>query len=713
MRSRLSRWALFLFAAMPALAAGCPRPAPPAVPQPPIAERRPHVVELHGQKRVDDYFWLRDRDDPAVLAYLEAENAYADAVLRHTESLQARLYEEIVGRIVEDDADVPLRIDDYYYYHRTEKGKQYPIHCRKRSSLEAPEEVILDENAVARGHDYFSLGAMQVSPDHGVLAYSTDTTGAEQYTLRFKDLATGKMLPEAIPNTAESLAWAADSRAAYYTTRDGANRPYRLHRHVLGTDPGDDALVYEERDEAFAVGVSRTNSRRHLLLVIESNTTSEVRFLPAGDTAGEFKIVEPRRALVQYGVEHHGERFYIVTNDGAINFKLVSAPVDSPGREHWREVEPHRPEIKLEGIEVFAGYMVLQERTNGVPTLRVRDMNTGQTHAVEFPEPAYYLGVGPNPEFDTTKLRFEYSSLVSPDSVFDYDMATRERTLLKEQPIRGGYHRDRFHSERVFATAIDGTRVPISLVHRRGLPRDGRNPLLLEAYGSYGASEDPYFSSARLSLLERGFVYAIAHVRGGGELGRPWYEEGKMLRKKNTFTDFIACAECLIAEKYTSPDRLAITGASAGGLLVGAVTNMRPDLFRAVVADVPFVDVLNTMLDASLPLTVGEYEEWGDPNVKEFYDYIAAYSPYDNVRAENYPDMLVLGSLNDTRVSYWEPAKWVARLRAQKTGDNLLVLRTNMGAGHGGASGRYDYARESALKYAFLIDRLKAEQLRP
>ena len=675
-----------------------------APPEPPRARAAPRVHTVHGESRIDEYFWLRNREDPDVLAHLDAENRYTDRVMRHTDGLQERLYQELRGRIKESDLSVPTREDGWLYYTRTEAGAQYPIFCRHRDEPDAPEETLLDVNQLAAGHAYFRMGAFEVSPDHRLLAYSADTTGAESFTIFVKDLATGGLFPETIEGASPAAAWANDSRTLFYILLDDVRRPSRLFRHVVGANPTEDPLVHHEPDDAFFLDIHRTRSRRFLILELASHSTSEARYLSADEPAGEFRVVEPRRAGIEYSVTHHGGRFYIVTNDEAPNFRLVAAPASSPGREHWAPVLPYRPEVKLDAVEAFERYLVLWERSEGLRQLRVLELETGEEHLVAFPEPVYTVRPNENPEFETTLFRFSYTSLVTPNSVVDYDLAARTWTVRKQTEVLGGYDPSRYRSERLFATAPDGTRVPVSLVYRLPLERDGRRPLLLQGYGSYGYSFDPAFSSNALSLLDRGWVVAIAHIRGGEEMGRAWYEDGKLLRKRNTFTDFIAAAEHLVAEGYTAPDRLAITGGSAGGLLMGAVTNMRPDLFRAVVAEVPFVDVVNTMLDATLPLTVIEYDEWGNPNDPEYYDYIRSYSPYDNVASKDYPHILVTAGLNDPRVAYWEPAKWTARLRARKTDRNRLLLRTNMGAGHGGASGRYDHLREVAFKYAFLLD---------
>jgi oligopeptidase B len=678
-------------------------PAPEAALTPPVAQVVRRVELVHGELREDDYFWLRDRSDPAVLAYLEAENRYTATVMRHTENLQERLYQEMRGRIKETDLSVPERLDEYLYYSRTEAGGQYPILCRRRGE-DTAEEILLDQNPLAVGHEYFRLGAGAVSPDHRLLAYSVDTSGSEEFTLFIKDLSSGELLAESIPNTSHGVAWANDSRTLFYTVLDQAHRPCRLYRHIVGTNPAEDVLVYFEPDASFFLDVGRTRSRRYLLLDISSHSTSEVRFMSADRPEDPFSLVQPRATGVEYTVTHHGDRFFITTNDGAPNFRLVEAPVATPGREHWTPVLPYRPSVKLDATDAFKDHLVIFERASGLRQIRVLELISGEEHLVSFPEPVYTVRAHANPEFETTLLRFTYTSLVTPSSVIDYDMAQRSWTVRKQTEVLGGYDSALYRSERCFATAPDGTPVPVSLVYRLPLQLDGERPLLLYGYGAYGLSYDPIFSSNALSLLDRGFVVAIAHVRGGEEMGRSWYEGGRLLNKRNTFTDFIAAAEHLIGTGYTSPDRLVISGGSAGGLLMGAVSNMRPDLFSIVLADVPFVDVVNTMLDASLPLTVIEYDEWGNPSERASYDYIRSYSPYDNVRPMHYPHILVTAGLNDPRVAYWEPAKWTAKLRAKKMDQNQLLLRTNMGAGHGGPSGRYDYLREIAFKYAFVLD---------
>ena len=670
---------------------------------PPVARKVPKVDVTHGERRVDDYFWLREKSNPEVAAYLEAENAYADAFMKPTEAFQEALYKEMLGRIQETDLSVPYRDGGYFYYSRTEEGKQYPILCRKKGSLDAAEEVTLDLNALAEGHEFFSLGAYTVSDDGSLLAYSTDVTGFREYTLYVKDLRSGTLLPLKIEKTS-SVVWAGDGKSLLYTVEDHAKRPYRLYRHLLGEAV--DRMVYEEADELFRVWAGRSRSKAYLFLASASHTTTEFRYLPADRPAEPWTLVAPREHEHEYDVDHHGGRFYIRTNKGGRNFRLVTAPVADPRPQNWTEVVPHRPDVMLEGVELFARHYVLLEREGGLPRLRVTELETGETHAVAFPEPAYSAFPSANPEFDTTLFRYSYESLVTPRSILDYDMEKRTSTLLKETPVLGGYDRGQYHSERISATAPDGVKVPISLVYRKGLKRDGSHPALLTDYGSYGFPLPVTFSSNRLSLVDRGLVFAIAHIRGGGEMGKAWHDDGRMMKKRNTFTDFIAAAEHLVSEKYTAPDRLAVEGGSAGGLLMGAVSNMRPELFEVVVSKVPFVDVVNTMLDDDLPLTAGEWEEWGDPRKKEHYDYMKSYCPYTNVAARAYPTMLVKTSFNDSQVMYWEPAKYVAKLRALKTDGNPLVLKTNMVAGHGGASGRYDYLREVAFDYAFVLSQL-------
>jgi oligopeptidase B len=670
----------------------------------PRARVEPRIDTMHGDTRVDNYFWLRDRNDPEVIAYLEAENSYTTAVMRHTEALQEQLYHEMRGRIKETDLSVPERMDGYFYYSRTESGRQYPILCRKLGSQDAQEEILLDQNQLATEQTYFRVGASAVSPDHQLLAYSVDTSGAEEFTVHIKDLRTGELLGESIGGASQGLAWANDSRTLFYTVLDSSRRPCRLYRHTVGTNPDSDSLVYYEPDESFFLDVSRTRSRRYLLLDIASHSTSEVRFLNADDPGGTFELVQPREPGIEYSITHTGSQFFITTNASAPNFQLMRAPVQSPSRAYWTPVLPYRPAVKVDGTDAFTTHLAVYERAAGLRQVRILDLVTGEEHLIDFPEPVYTVRPHANPEFDTKLLRFTYTSMITPSSVVDYDMETQRWTVRKQTEVLGGYDPGLYRSERLFAVAPDGERVPISLVYRFPIDLNSTRPLLLNGYGAYGLSYDPAFSSNILSLLDRGFVVAIAHVRGGEELGRAWYEGGKLLNKRSTFTDFIACAEYLTTEGYTAPDRLAINGGSAGGLLMGAVSNLRPDLFRVVLAEVPFVDVINTMMDATLPLTVIEYDEWGNPNESAAYANIRSYSPYDNIEAKDYPSMLVTAGLNDPRVAYWEPAKWTAKLRALKTDGNRLLLRTNMGAGHGGASGRFDFLREIAFKYAFMLD---------
>jgi len=675
--------------------------------QPPVAKIVPQTTTLHGDTRADNYFWLRDRDDPDTIAYLEAENRYTKMVMKPTEPLQEKLYSEILGRIKQTDLSVPVKDDGYFYYSRTEEGKQYGIYCRKKGTLDAPEEILLDGNVLAEGKKYFRIGNFAASPNHQLLAYSVDFDGDELYTIHVKDLATGHLLPDEIPNTYYSLEWTNDNSTFFFSMLDSAKRPYKVFRHTLGVK--EDTLVYHETDERFTVEISKTRNRAYILIGVDSPLTSEVRYLDADRANDAFRVLLPRIQGTEYDVTHHGDSFFIRTNDGAKTFRVVEAPVKDPSKANWKEVIPARPHVTLESVTAFRNYLVTEERDRGLSNIGIRNIETGESHAIQFPEPVYAAGLGANAEFDTKVLRFTYTSLVTPGSVYDYDMETRERELKKQQEVLGGYDPAKYESERVYATAPDGAEVPISLVYRRGLARDGKAPLLLYGYGSYGISIDPAFRSDRLSLLDRGFVYAIAHIRGGADLGKPWHEDGRLLKKRNTFTDFIACAEQLIAGKYTSAGRLAIMGGSAGGLLMGAVANMRPDLFAVVMAIVPFVDSLNTGLDASLPLTVGEYEEFGNPNQREFYGYVQSYAPYENVKVQAYPAILATAGLNDPRVSYWEPAKWVAKLRALKTGGNLLLLKTEMGSGHFGPSGRYEYIKETAFQYAFVLTAMGVE----
>jgi oligopeptidase B len=673
---------------------------------PPRAKIIPREITLHGDTRVDNYVWLRDRTDPDVIQYLEAENRYTEESMAPTQSLQQELYREILGRIQEDDVSVPVKRDEYFYYARTEQGKAYSIQCRKRGGLDVAEEVLLDANVLAEGQGYFRLGNFAVSPDHRLLAYSVDFEGDEAYIIHVKNLESGELLPDRIENTYYSLEWANDNRTFFYTVLDEAKRPYRVFRHALGE--AGDALVYQENDARFTLGLSKTRSRRFVFIELSSPLTSEVRYLEADNPRGDFRVMLPRSQGVEYDASHHGDHFYIRTNDQAKNFRLMRTSVANPSTADWQEVIPGRDMVTIEGVDQFESHWVVYERERGLDRICVRHGDGDNFYYVEFPEPVYSVEATGNAEYQTNLLRFNYTSLVTPASVFDYDVRTRTRELKKQYEVRGGYDASQYKSERIYGAAPDGVEVPISLVYRTGFERNASSPLLLYGYGAYGNSIDPRFSSDRLSLLDRGFVFAMAHVRGGAEMGEEWHDQGKLLQKKNTFTDFVACAKHLIAQRYTSPRTLAIMGGSAGGLLMGAVLNLRPDLFHAAIAKVPFVDTLNTMLDPTLPLTIAEYEEWGNPEDKQYYDYIRSYSPYDNVAAREYPAMLVTGGLNDPRVSYWEPAKWVAKLRALKTDSNILLLKTDMGSGHFGPSGRYEGIKEVAFDYAFLLSRIAA-----
>jgi oligopeptidase B len=689
----------------PAIALVAQAPPPPLAA--PIARITPRVDTTLGDVRTDNYFWIRDdaRKNPDVIAYLDAENRYTESVMKPLEPLVEKLYQEMKGRIKETDLSVPERIGNYYYYSRTEAGKQYPILVRKKGSLSAPEEVMLDENVEAGNRKYFRVGVSEVSPDDHLLAFTVDTTGGERYTLMVKDLTTGKILPDRVQMVNYSLEWAGDNKTLFYGMGDAANRSYRILRHTLGSTAAD-PVIAEEPDELFGLDLEKTKDRKFILINDGSFSSTEYKYLRSDDPMGTFKVIQPKTPDLEYSVEHHGNKFLIVTNDNAVNFKLVEAPDDNPSRANWKTIVPMRDSVLLTGVDVFKDYLVLYERQKALRTMRVMNFATGQIYNVDFPEPVYTFRGGTNPEYDSNLVRFTYTSLTTPSTVYDFNMSDKTRKLLKATEVLGGYDPKLYATERTLARASDGTMVPISLVYKKPLVKDGTRPMLLYAYGSYGSSTDPTFSSNNLSLLDRGFIFAIAHIRGGSEMGRYWYDQGKLLNKKNTFTDFIASAEHLIRERYTSKEKLAIRGGSAGGLLMGAVVNMRPDLFKAVVADVPFVDVINTMMDASIPLTTGEWIQWGDPHKAEYYGYMKSYSPYDNVERKAYPNMLVTAGLNDPRVGYWEPAKWVAKLRAMKTDNNLLLLRTNMGAGHGGSSGRYDALRDMAVRYAFIIHAL-------
>jgi oligopeptidase B len=673
---------------------------------PPVAKKVPHETKIHGDTRVDDYFWLRDKKNPEVIKYLEAENAYTVAVMKPSEPFQEKLYAEMLGRIKQTDLSVPTRDRGYYYYSRTVEGKQYPIQCRKKGSLDADEEVMLDGNELARGEKFFSLGATEVSPDGTKLAFATDTTGFREYMLSVKDLPTGKLLESKFVRAA-SATWAADNQTLFYVTEDHAKRPYRLYRHTVGEPKDKDVLVYEEKDELFRLGVRASRDKKYLFRSSVSSTSSEQWYLPSDQPAAEWKVIRPREEKHEYTAEHRDGLFYIRTNaGGATNFKVVTCKVGAHDPKEWKEFTAHNPSVLIGGIGVYKDHAVVTEREAGLPHIRVIDFRTGKAHRIAFTEPVYEVFGGGSAEFETSSIRFTYTSLVTPSTVYEYDMNTKERKLLKRTEVLGGYDPERYASERISATAPDGTKVPVSLVYKKGLKKDGSAPVLLYGYGSYGATVPAVFNSARLSLLDRGVVFAHAHIRGGSDLGRAWYEAGKMGNKKNTFTDFIACADHLVREQYGSRDRLVIQGGSAGGLLVGATINLRPDLCKAAVLQVPFVDVINTMLDASLPLTVPEYLEWGNPNKTDEYEYMKSYCPYTNLAAKAYPAILVTTSLNDSQVLFHEPTKYVAKLRVLKTDKNPLLFKCNMAGGHGGASGRYDALKENAFVTAFVLDQM-------
>jgi len=671
----------------------------------PIPKIVPKYDTLHGDVRVDNYYWLRDesRTNPEVIEYLKAENAYTDAIMKPAEAFQETLYNEMVRRIKETDQDPAYPDGEYFYYTRTEKGAQYPIYCRKKGSTDAREEIYFDQNEMSKGYRYYRTAQMEVSPDGNLLAFSVDTNGSENYILNVKNLKDGTILSDKVENT-QSLTWAMDNKTIFYTVEDSAKRPYRVYRHSLGTKASDDQLVYEEKDALYTVGIGRTTSDKYIFMISSASNSDEWRYIPADQPTAEFKIVVPRRPEHEYSLDHWGDYFYIRTNKEAKTFRLVRAPISDLDEKSWEEVIPYRKDVTVEGMDFFTNYSVVYEREKGLQKMRVTDMRSGTIHYIEFPDPVYTAYANVNKVFNTKIFRFSYQSLVQPASIFDYDLNTKERKLIKQQEVLGGYDPTQYQSKRIFAKAEDGTEVPISLVYKKGVKFDGNTPLHMTGYGAYGSPTQPTFSSSRLSYLDRGVIVALAHVRGGGDMGREWYDDGKLLKKKNTFTDFIACAEHLVKEKYTSKDKLTISGGSAGGLLMGAVTTMRPDLFKAVIASVPFVDALNTMLDAGLMYTAQEYLEWGNPNEKIYYDYMKSYDPYVNVKARNYPNILVKVGFNDPRVNYWEGTKWVAKLRVMKTDNNIILLKVNMGAGHGGASGRYERLREIAFDYTYILN---------
>mgnify|MGYP001006551909 CR=1 FL=1 len=675
--------------------------------EPPVAKRVERREVRHGATVIDHYFWLRDKSNPDVVKYLEAENAYTEAMTKEIKPFEDALYKEMLGRIKQTDLSVPVRRGSFLYYLRTEEGKQYPIQCRRKGNMQAPEEVLLDQNELAKGLKFFSLGTFVVSDDEWTVAYTTDTTGFRQYKLYVKDLRTGRVMPDTADRVT-SVQWASDSKTLFYTTEDPVTkRSDRLFRMKLGESPTE---LYNEADELYRIGLGRTRDKKFLTLDIGSTDTTEVRYLRADQPEGAFRVFLPREKKHRYDIDHREGLFYIRSDKGAKNYQILTAPDTDPDPKNWKVFIPHQTDVLVEGIELFKNYAVAVEKHEALSRLRVHDFKTGEWRTIAFPEPVYSAYPSGNPEFDTQVYRYSYQSLITPSSIFDYDMAGHKATLLKQQEVLGGYDSSQYASERLWATARDGVKIPLSIVYKKGFKRDGKAPLFLYAYGSYGYGMPPTFSSSRLSLLDRGMAYVIAHIRGGDDMGEAWHDDGMLMKKKNTFFDFIDSAEYLIGEKWTSKERLVIEGGSAGGLLMGAVVNLRPDLFRAVHLAVPFVDVMNTMMDASLPLTVGEYLEWGNPNDKAAYDYMKSYSPYDNLEKRAYPAMLVTTSLNDSQVMYWEPAKYVARLRTLKTDPNPLLLKTNMGAGHGGASGRYDKLHEQAFEYAWLLNQVGIRQ---
>jgi len=677
------------------------------VPMAPVAEIIKKELTKHGHTRVDNYFWLRERENSKVIDYLNSENAYTEEVMNHTKEFQDKLFDEIVGRIKKDDSSVPYKKNGYYYFTRYEKGMEYPLYCRKEGSLEGKEEIMLNVNEMAKGYEFFQVRGLSVSEDNNLLAYGVDTVSRRKYTIYCKNLTTGELLEDVISVTNGGTVWANDGKSFYYTTKDPVTlRTDKVYNHVLGTKQEKDEMIFNEIDETFGTFVYKTKSKKYLVIGSNSTLSTEYQIALADDVKPEFKVFQAREKDLEYSISHFGDRFYVKTNLDAKNFRLMETNENNTLKDNWKEVIPHREDVLLEDLEIFKNYMVLGERKNGLTELRVINQSNKEEHYINFGEETYTAWTSTNLDFDTELLRFGYTSMTTPSSTFDYNMSTEEKTLLKQQEILGEFNVADYETKRLYAVARDSTKIPISLVYKKGVELDGNNPLLLYAYGSYGYSMDPYFSSTRLTLLNRGFVFAIAHVRGGQEMGRQWYEDGKLLKKKNTFTDFIDCSEYLIAEKYTNSEKLFAEGGSAGGLLMGAIANMRPNLYKGIVAVVPWVDVVTTMLDASIPLTTGEYDEWGNPENKEYYDYMFSYSPYDQVKAQNYPNMLVTTGLHDSQVQYFEPTKWVAKMRALKTNNNLLLLKIDMDTGHGGASGRFKRYHDTALEYAFMFDLL-------
>ncbi|WP_026838743.1 S9 family peptidase [Gillisia sp. JM1] len=674
---------------------------------PPKAKKIAKELKAHNTIRNDDYYWMNDRENPEVISYLEQENEYNEQMTAHTKQFQADLFDEMKARIKEDDSSVPYKLNGYWYLTRFKKGKDYPIYSRKKESLDAPEEILFDVNEMAEGHEYYSLGGLNVSSDNKLIAFGVDTVSRRNYTIQVKNLQTGEILKEKIKTTTGGSTWANDNKTLFYTKKDNKTlRSNQIYKHVLGTKSNEDQLVFEELDETYNTYIYKSKSKKYLIIGCHSTLTSEYRILEADNPHGEFRIVQPRERNLEYGIMHFEDSFYILTNkDGATNFKLMKTPEDKTGQENWVEVIPHREDYLLEDIDIFEHYLVISERNDGLNKIKITKWHSDESYYLPFNNETYTAYTSINPDFDTDILRYTYNSLNNPTSVIDFNMATKEKVVLKEQEVIGGkFNKENYKSQRVWATAEDGTKIPISLVYRKDLKMDGSNPLLQYAYGSYGSTIDPYFSSVRLSLLDRGFVYAIAHIRGGEYLGRAWYEDGKLLQKMNTFTDFIDVSKYLIDQKYTSEEHLYAMGGSAGGLLMGAVVNIAPELYNGIIAAVPFVDVVTTMLDDSIPLTTGEYDEWGNPNEETYYKYMLTYSPYDNVNKQSYPNMLITTGLHDSQVQYWEPAKWVAKLRELKTDTNKLLFHINMDAGHGGASGRFEALKEVAEEYAFLLD---------
>jgi oligopeptidase B len=676
----------------------------------PVAKIEAHEMTEHGNTRVDNYYWMKNRDSQDVLDYLNAENDYTKSIMQETDDFQEQLFEEMKSRIKQTDMSVPYKLNGYYYYTRYEEGKEYPIYCRKKENLDAEEEIMLDENEMAEGYAYYSIGSTSVSEDNKILAFSEDTVSRRKYTIKFKNLETGEIYPDEIPNTSGGMTWANDNKTVFFSIKDETLRSFQIVRHELGTPVENDVLVFQEDDATFRTFVYKTKSKKYLVVGSMSTLSSEFRILDAANPSGEFTIFQERQPDMLYSISHFDNKFYIRTNHEAKNFRLMMCPENATGIENWEEKIAHRDDVLLEGFEIFRNYLVISEKSNALDHIRIMPWDGSEEYYLPFEEEAYMAYLSANPEFDTDILRYGYMSMTTPNSTFDFNMTNKEKTLLKQQEVLGEFNKDDYETKRLWATAKDDVKVPITLVYKKSLlKKDGTNPLWITGYASYGSSSEPYFSTTRISLLDRGFVYAIAHARGGQEMGRRWYEDGKMLNKKNTFTDFIACTEFLHHEKYSSPEKTAAWGGSAGGLLMGAIANMRPDLYNSIIAAVPFVDVITTMLDESIPLTTGEYDEWGNPNEKEYYDYILSYSPYDQVKKQAYPNMLVTTGYHDSQVQYWEPAKWVAKLRAYKTENNMLLLQTNMDFGHGGASGRFEALKERALEFAFVMKAMGME----